>query len=456
MTTTGSFDPRPADPRDYAGRVMIDFTGLKAFADDPLILTEGSGVRVRDTSDRWFLDGLSGTFCLSLGHGNERLVEAGSRQLARLAMAAPTLAVSDRSLELAQVLLGLLPARYTTLKWGSGGSEAIEAAIKMARQYHKLSGQAGRYKVLSHYRGYHGVTGQALAATGWPHIRAPYEPLAGGFVHLHTPDPYRPPFASPPDQVAESYARLVEETVTLEGPETIAALMIEPVMMSAGVVVPPAGYLARLRQICDRHGILLIFDEIITGFGRVGAMFAAEQVETWPDILVLGKGISGGYAPLSATVLSDRLAAVFRGDEAVFQAGHTYAGNPVACAIALAAIAETQARDLPGRARANGAQVMARLHRLQNRFPAIGDVRGKGLMIGLELVRDRATRERFPAEERIALRIRDAARRRGLLVRASHWMIAFAPPLTAEPDELSEMLDILEQAMAEVLPGGAD
>ena len=228
---------------DDVGRVMIDFTQMKAFSEDPLILTEGDGIRVRDVDGRWYIDGLSGTFCLSLGHGNARVVEAASKQLSRLALAAPTMATSDRSLELARELLALLPPQYTTLKWGSGGSEAVEAAIKMARQFHRQAGDPRKYKVLSHYRGYHGVTGQALAASGWRASKSPYEPLAPGFVHLHTPDPYRPPFDVDPAEVGATYVRLVEQVIELEGPETIAALITEPILMSAGVVIPPDGYL---------------------------------------------------------------------------------------------------------------------------------------------------------------------------------------------------------------------
>src|SRR5918998_1965438 len=233
--------------REDVRRVMIDFTQMKAFSDDPLILTEGDGIRVRDVDGRWYIDGLSGTFCLSLGHGNARIVEAASTQLSRLALAAPTMATSDRSLELACDLLALLPPQYTTLKWGSGGSEAVEAAIKMARQYHRQAGDGQKFKVLSHYRGYHGVTGQALAASGWRASKSPYEPLAAGFVHLHTPDPYRPPFEVAPTEVAATYLRLVEQVIELEGPETIAALITEPILMTAGVVVPPADYLPGLR-----------------------------------------------------------------------------------------------------------------------------------------------------------------------------------------------------------------
>ena len=442
--------------QDRVARTMVDFAQMKAFAEDPLVLASGDGIRVTDVDGRTFIDGLSGTFCASLGHGNDRLADAGSTQLHRLAMAAPTMATNDRALELVDTVLGLLPDRYGVVKLFSGGSEATENAMKIARQYHKQTGSAGRYKILSHYRSYHGGTGHAVAAGGWPTWRAPYEPLAGGFVHLHTPDPYRPPFDVPADQVSRTYLRLVEETIELEGPGTIAALITEPVLMSAGVVVPPDGYLPGLRRLCDRYGILLIFDEIITAFGRLGAMFAAELYDTWPDIICLGKGMSGGYAPLSAVVITREVARPFWGDPrdlVQFHSGHTYGANPVACAIGLAAIAQLREEGLADRAVARGERLRAGLRAIAERHAAIGDVRGLGLLAGVELVADRATRERFPAALEVGVRIRDEARRRGLLLRASHWMFVLAPPLILGDAEVDEILGIVGEACDAVLPG---
>jgi adenosylmethionine-8-amino-7-oxononanoate aminotransferase len=440
--------------KELARRIMVDFIPMKPFAEDPLILTEGRGIRVTDVDGRRYIDGLSGTFCVNLGHGNAALAQAAARQLERLALAVPTLGTSDRALELVKALLELMPGRYTTVKLLSGGSEVTEAAIKMARQYHKQAGRATKYKVLSHYRAYHGGTGHSLAAGGWPGWRAAYEPLPGGFIHLHTPDPYRPPFPGDAETVGATYARLLEEVIELEGPETIAAFITEPILMSAGVVVPPADYLPRVRALCDRHDILLIYDEIITGFGRTGSMFAAELTDTWPDIFCLGKGMSGGYAPLSANVLTGRVAEAFWGDAAdavQFHAGHTYGGNPVACAVGLAAIRQIVEERIVENAKARGAQMQARLREIQARRPAIGDVRGEGLLIGVELVQDRATRAPYPAAVNLGIRVRDAARRRGLLLRASHWMVAFAPPLTTTAAEVDEIVDIFDAALAETL-----
>jgi len=446
--------------QDRVTRTMVDFAQMKAFAEDPLVLTSGDGIRVTDIEGRTFIDGLSGTFCAALGHGNARLADAGAAQLHRLAMAAPTMATNDRALELIDVLLGLLPGnRYSVIKLFSGGSEATENAMKIARQYHKQTGHATKYKILSHYRAYHGGTGNAVAAGGWPAWRAPYEPLAGGFIHLHTPDPYRMPFDVAPGSVAQTYLRLVEETIEMEGPSTIAALITEPVLMSAGVVIPPEGYLPGLRELCDRHGILLIFDEIITAFGRLGRMFASELFETWPDIMCLGKGMSGGYAPLSAVVMTPEIADAFWGDPrdlVQFHSGHTYGANPVACAIGIAAIAEIVERRLDENAARQGDRLMAGLRRAQDRHPAIGNVRGRGLLVGVELTRDRRTRERFPAELEMGVRVRSEARRRGLLLRAGHWMLVLAPPLTITDAEVDEVLAILDESLDAALAGVED
>jgi adenosylmethionine-8-amino-7-oxononanoate aminotransferase len=223
------------------------------------------------------------------------------------------------------------------------------------------------------------------------------------------------------------------------------------------VVVPPREYLPRVRELCDRYDIVLIYDEIITGFGRTGKLFAAEHWDAWPDIFCLGKGISGGYAPLSANLLTTRIGQVFYGsavDQVQFHAGHTFGGNPVASAVGIAAIRQILDDGIVEASRVRGAQVMARLRKMQGRLPVIGDVRGEGLLIGVEFVRDPVTRERYPADVNFGIRVREAARRRGLLLRASHWMLAFAPPLTITAAEVDDMLDVFEASLDEVLGTG--
>jgi len=433
---------------DVMRQTMLDFVQMRDFVGDPLVVERGEGVRLWDIEGRSYIDGLSGIFVVNFGHGRREIVDAVTAQVARLAFA-PQMATTTPEIDLAEKLLPILPSEYTQVKFHSGGSEATEAAIKMARQFHRQNGQASRFKVLSHYRGYHGATGHALAATGWPHLRAAFEPLAPGFVHLHTPDIYRPLVAgATPEETGLAYARLVAETIALEGPGTVAALITEPIMMSAGVVVPPDSYLRELRRLTAEHGILLIFDEIITGFGRTGVPFAREHSGVLPDLICVGKGMSGGYAPLSAVVLSERVARAFWGEPGTqFQAGHTFAGNPVACAAGLAALDVLMQPETLINCRDVGAHAMGRLRSLMDRHPCIGDVRGRGMFLGVEFVSDRATRTRFPDEVAFGIRVQAEARRRGLLLRASGFMLVVGPPLTTTRAEMDEIIDILDQAV---------
>ena len=249
------------------------------------------------------------------------------------------------------------------------------------------------------------------------------------------------------------YARLAEEVVRLEDPETVAAIITEPVLMSAGVVVPPDDYMRALREICDRYNLLLIVDEVITGFGRTGKVFAQEHTGAWGDIFCIGKGMSGGYAPLAATVMTERVARAFWGEpeaQVQFHAGHTYAGQPLACAVGVAAIAQLLERDLAGQAMRVGEYLHGKLTELARRHDVIGDVRGRGLLRGIEFVRDRSTRERFPDELLFGNQVAAAARRRGLLLRASPWFTAIGPPLITTVPEIDAICDILDESIAEV------
>lgn len=440
--------------RETARHLVVDFLPMKSFAENPLIFSEGKGIYVTTVDGQRFIDGLSGAFAVNLGYGNERLADAAAQQAHRLPLAFPTLATSDRALELTKLVLDITPPQYTTVKFMSGGSEATEGAIRLARQYHKQTGSPGKFKILSHYKSYHGATGQSLAAGGWPSWRTPYEPLPGGFIHLHAPETYRAPFAGTPETLAATYACLVEEVINLEGPGTIAALIMEPIQMSAGVVMPPADYLLRLRALCDRYNILLIFDEVITGFGRSGELFAAQHWDVWPDIFCFGKGMTGAYAPLSCIAMIDRVAKAFWGEDAAnvhFQAGHTFGGNPIAAAVAHAAIRQLLDDRVIENSRARGEQIKARLRDLRDRVPVIGDIRGEGLIVGIEFAKNLETREPFPVEAAFGIRIREAARRRGLLLRASHWMIAFGPPLIISAAEVDTIMDIFETSLHEAL-----
>lgn len=434
--------------RDAIGRVMVDFTQMRVFERDPLVLTRGDGVRVWDTDGREYIDAVSSVITVNLGYGNRRVIDAISAQLERLPIAAPTLGTSDRMLELADRLLGLLPPDMTTVKFQTSGSESVEAAFKLARQYHRQTGAPGRHKIIAREHSYHGATMGALSATGRAEYRIPFEPLVPGFVHVPAPDERgcRLSSACPPCPLA--CADAIEDAILREGPETVAAVIVEPVMAMAGVVIPPDGYLPKLRAICDRHSVLLIFDEVVTGFGRLGTWFGAERFATWPDLLVLGKGITSGYAPLSAVALRDHVAAAFSGepDEHVqFLSGHTFGGNPVACAAALAVIDEIEDRVLIEHGRAMGELLGQQLRSMAARHDAGWAVRSIGLLACVDL----------ESEAAAAAMVREARRLGVLTLPSSHHGVRVAPPLTIERTDIENITAALDEALACVTAGTA-
>jgi adenosylmethionine-8-amino-7-oxononanoate aminotransferase len=423
-------------------RVMVDFTQMKSFGQNPLILERGEGIRVTDVFGQTYIDGLSGVFTVNLGHGVQELVDVAAEQARQIAFTAPTMATNPPALRFADLLIGITPEQYTTVKFFTGGSEANEAAIKLARQFWLQAGHPRKYKVISRYRSYHGGTGQAMAASAQTAWKWKFEPFAPGFVHV-TP-PARPGCAAcrRADSCTMACLDLLEQAVVEEHPETVAAVIAEPVMLSAGVHIPLPEYFPRLRELCDNHNVLLIYDEIITGFGRTGRLFGAERVGAWPDILTCGKGISGGYAPLSAILIADRVSEAFWGEPEAgvqFWAGHTFGGNPVSCAVGEAAVRYLLDHDLIGNADRIGSYLAEQLDAVAARQPAIAEVRGIGMLRGVAFTTP------------IGQRVYDAARRRGLLTRPGADWVGVAPPLCTTRDEADEIAAILEGAIVEVV-----
>jgi adenosylmethionine-8-amino-7-oxononanoate aminotransferase len=429
--------------------LFLDFMQMEEFAKHPLVFAKGEGIRLTDSEDRTYIDGLSGVFVASVGHNNRAVIEAVTEQLNRLAFAPPLHSTTQPALELTELLLRIAPQGVTAVKFLSGGSEATEAAMKLARQYHQQTGHPRKYKIISRYGSYHGGTMGALSAGGGRERKSVFEPLGTGFIHVHPPFCYHCPFDQTYPRCGRTCVSLIERTIEAEDPETVAAVIVEPISISAaGFMVPPPDYLKRLREICDRHGVVLIYDEIITGFGRLGTMFGSEHFGAAPDITCCGKGMSGGYAPLAAILIRDRIAAAFYGaeeDNVQFHHGHTFAGNPVACAAGVAVITQMLERDLVGNAQRQGAHLRERLERLAARLPVIGDVRGVGLLQGVEFARDR-----FPSTLRPGKLVEAEARARGLLLRCGLDFAAFAPPLTVTEAEIDEMTDILGESIAAV------
>lgn len=441
------------DLSELVSHVMVDFNQMKTFAKDPLILVEGNGIRVTDNHGKSYIDGISGVFAVSLGHSARTVTDAMTAQLNRLAFASPIMSTNERALELVGELIELTGGRMQHVKLLNSGSEATEAAMKMARQYQKQSGQKERFKIVSFYHSYHGATLGALSATGWPKLRAPYEPLAPGFIHVRPPIcEHRPGMHDPLNCIMESCDEL-RDTIEREGPETVAAVILEPVMLTAGVHVIPSQYLKQLRKMCDELGVLLIFDEIVTAFGRLGSWFAAELFGVWPDLMCVGKGITGGYAPLSAVLMTERVGATFWGepeDGLQFHAGHTHAANPVSAAAGLATINAMRQTKVFENVTTTGRRLAMRLAALEESCQFVGSVRGLGLLYGFDFIRDRTTGEPFPASVPFATAVQQAARKRGLLMRASPQIGTLAPPLVTTIEEIDEIADILDDAVEDV------
>jgi adenosylmethionine-8-amino-7-oxononanoate aminotransferase len=450
MTSTDLGVDRAQRLRSLTRRVMVDFNQMKTFTRDPLIVVDGKGVRLTDVDGKSYIDGLSGVFTVSLGHGNEAIIDAVMEQHRRVSFSSPIMSTTDRALELAAELVRISRDRVEVVKQLGSGSEATEAAIKMARQYHRQTGSPERYKTISFYRSYHGATMGALSATGWPQLRNPYEPLVHGGLHVMPPTPGRCRFCAPGGECSLGCLANLRDTIELEGPSTVSAVIVEPVMLTAGVYVQSPAFFRELRRVCDEFGVVLIFDEIVSGFGRLGEWFAADLFDVWPDIACIGKGLTSGYAPLSAVLLSERTASAFWGDGGrQFQAGHTYAGNPVSAAAGLAVIAYMEEHRVFENVLARGAELSGRLDALAAKHPVVAAVRGLGLLYCMDFDGPAAVGADGRLQP-IGTAVQRAARARGLLLRASPHNATLAPPLVTTAAEIDEIATIVEESVAEV------
>ena len=424
---------------------------MTEFVREPLLMSRSDGVYYWDVNDKQYLDALSGIYVASVGHNNRRVIDAIRNQLDTLTFSPVMHGTNPLAVRLANRLVDLAPGDMGAVKFFSGGSESTEGAIKMARQYHKLTGNPQKFKVISRYQSWHGSTMGSLSASGLASRKAVNEPLAPGFVHVFPPTCYRCPFGKEYPSCELTCATLIEDVIQLEDPDTVAAVIVEPIGHTGGIIDPPDEYLPLLREICDRNNVLLIFDEIITGIGRTGEMFAAETFGVTPDMICVGKGLSGGYAPLAALICREHLANAFWGDVATnpgYLEGHTFEGNPVASVAGLATLDEIVDRELCRNAREAGGRLREGLERLRH-HGIIGDIRGKGLFHGIEFVKNLETKERF--DPPLGTAIGRRALQNGLLTRFDpHWL-AIAPPLIVEPSQVDEIIAILDRSMAEVL-----
>jgi adenosylmethionine-8-amino-7-oxononanoate aminotransferase len=411
----------------------------------PQILAEGDGVRVRTVDGEEFLDLMSTVSrASSLGYGDERMARAIHDQLQRLHYGGTAFSQADITIEAAQRIAGLAPGDLSATVFVGSGSEANEAAFKLARFYHQANGTKPRaYKVIARWNDYHGAAGGATAASDWLGVRHPVEPGVPGFSRTPSPTNYRNPFGLDPVAYGELCAEFLEQQILHEGPELVSAFILEPIAQADGVQLPPPGYLARVREICRRHDVVFIADEVITGFGRTGEWFSVDHWDVEPDIMTMAKALTAGYIPLGATIASSRIRDSLDGYADI----HTYGGHPAAAAAALTAISIYEGDGLLAKAAEDGAHVLEILHELDD-LPAVGEVRGLGLWAAVDFTADPATREPLPHDTLDAIVRR--ARELGVLVSRNGHAIEIAPPLVIARADLDRGLEVFVQAIREV------
>lgn len=437
----------------YLRHMVLDFVQMKDFMSEPLVFDRGEGIWIWDTNGEKYLDGISGVWVTSLGHSNARVVAAIKQQLETLIFSSPILTTNTRAVEYVEMLGQVTPEGLTTIKILSGGSEATETAIKLVRQYFHQTGHPTKKIIISRYLNFHGVTLGALSATGMTNRKAPFEPLPAGFRHIPPPYCLRCPFGLKYPECNILCARMLEQVILYEGPDNIAAFMAEPIQLSTGNIVPPPEYWPTIREICDKYGVLIILDEVATGMGRTGRLWAAETFGFVPDVLCMGKGMAAGFMPLSGVAFRDEVAEVFISDdkEMAFNDGHTYGGNPVACAAGIAVLQELQERGLVEHCNRMGQYLMQRLEDLRE-FGVVGEIRGKGLMVGIELVQNPDTLEPFPHELGFGVKVgRTAILKEKMLVRYAPEWVAVAPPFIITEEQIEDLVDRLGRAIVTVL-----
>lgn len=421
-----------------------------AGAERLVVPVRGEGSRVWDTEGREYLDALMGESGANLGYGRQEIIAAMHVQAGHLAVASPD-TPSIPVVLLAGRLAVLAPTgEGSRVLFVSGGSEAVEVALKIAKAYGRAKGFAGRYKIVGQHYADHGGTAGALAVSGLAHGKTPFEPLVPGAIHAAPPYPYRCPYCANAEGCTYACADEMCRAIGLAGPESVAAVIVEPVQSGGGCIVPPPGYFERVRAACDEHGVLLIADETTCGMGRVGTTFATEAFELRPDIVVVGGGLTGGYATLGAVIVSKVVAdAVLGNEREPFVHTSTFAGLPVAAAAALATLDLSEREELPGRSRDMGAYLLRELETALRDHPNVGEVRGMGLFVAVELVRDRESRT--PFDDPAALHtLRDEMTRRGLLCRVDAQpfpVVRLAPPFTIEREDVDRIVTVVAETL---------
>ncbi|MDX6286866.1 MAG: hypothetical protein QOG53_2351 [Frankiales bacterium] len=462
MTTTPQDTSAPGDPeydvqqRAAREHLWMHFTRLSSYADAEVpVIVRGEGPYIWDSKGKRYLDGLAGLFVVQVGHGRHELADAAGKQASELAFFPLWSYAHPQAVALAERLAEATPGDLNRVFFTTGGGEAVESAWKLARQYFRLTGKPNKYKVISRSIAYHGTTMGALSITGIPSVREPFEPLVPGAFKVPNTNFYRAPeHGDDLEAFGRWAADSIAQTIEFEGPDTVAAVFLEPVQNSGGCFPPPPGYFQRVREICDQYDVLLVSDEVICAFGRLGEMFACDRYGYVPDIITCAKGMTSGYSPIGAMIASDRLVTPFLSGNNSFAHGFTFGGHPVSSAVAMANLDIFDREGLCEHVRNNEGAFRSTLEKL-NDLPIVGEVRGDGFFYGIELVKDKTTRETFNDEESERL-LRGFLSRAlfdaGLYCRADDRgdpVVQLAPPLIVDQSHFDEMEQILRSVLTE-------
>jgi adenosylmethionine-8-amino-7-oxononanoate aminotransferase len=459
MATTPQtvFEPHSGSSSDLQEKarrhLWMHFTRMGAYDQqhEIPIIVRGEGSYVYDEHDKRYLDGLSALFCVNAGHGRAELGDAAAEQAKKLAFYTNWSYAHPKAIELAERVANLAPGDLNRVFFTSGGSEAVESAWKLVRQYHKLTGNPLKTKIIARETAYHGTTLGAVSITGITPLRTAFEPLVPGAHHAPNTNEYRWPEERDPLWAANEIERIIE----FQDPDTVAAVILEPVQNSGGCFVPQDGYWQRVREICDRHNILLIADEVICAWGRLGHYFGVERFNVEPDIITTAKGLTSSYAPMGAVITSDKVAEPFMEGKNAFTHGITFGGHPVSAAVALANLDVFEREDLCGHVREKEGEFRGMLDKLHEDLPIVGDVRGAGYFQALELVKDKETKESFSDEEGEELLrgfMSGELFKHGLICRADDRgdpVIQLSPPLVADSEEFEIIDRVLRQVLTE-------
>ncbi|ONI86483.1 aspartate aminotransferase family protein [Actinosynnema sp. ALI-1.44] len=442
--------------RSASEHLWMHFTRHSTFADTPPpVIVRGEGAYVFDAEGKRYLDGLAGLFAVQVGHGREELAQAAAEQTRKLGYFPLWGTAHPTAVELAERMTAAAPGDLNRVFFTVSGGESVETAWKLAKHYFKLTGKPTKHKVISRSLAYHGTSQGALSITGIPAAKQDFEPLVPSAIKVPNTNIYRAPvFGDDPEAYGRWAADQIAQAIEMEGPDTVAAVFLEPVQNTGGCFVPPPGYFERVREICDQYDVLLVSDEVICAFGRLGHDFGAKRYGYQPDMITVAKGLTSGYAPLGAVLVSDRLTEPYLTGTTTFLHGSTYGGHPVSCAVAMANLDLMENEDLYGHVLSKEAAFKSTLDKLTD-LPIVGDVRGAGFFYGIELVKDKATKETFSAEEsERVLRgfLSGALFDAGLYCRAddrAEPVIQFSPPLICDQPQFDEIEQILRKVLTE-------